>query len=207
MPKTTVRYPPRANGWALANCPPSSEWGPGGNTKEIKAARKGTGLPTSQSRWPRTSVFSSRHFPNVWIVYGIYVYLWGFPLIHAVIYTSAHIFTVISLFTVQNLKTVFIFPQFLPRLRALRLLRHFLTLTTLPAVMNLKVLAILTTCYDTCDSNHHCWLRLLPCLRPFSLVGILLGMKDTLWYYRNYRLTAQWSGWQTGKLEQYYTQL
>ena len=38
--KTTVRDPPRAIGWTLAHCPPSSEWGPGGNTEEIKAVRK-----------------------------------------------------------------------------------------------------------------------------------------------------------------------
>ena len=49
MPKTTVRDPPRANGWTLAQCPPSNEWGPGGNTGEIKAARKGTGHPTSKA--------------------------------------------------------------------------------------------------------------------------------------------------------------
>ena len=49
MPKTTVRGPPRTNGWTLAHCPPSSEWGPGGNTGEIKAARKGTGHPTSKA--------------------------------------------------------------------------------------------------------------------------------------------------------------
>ena len=71
MPKTTVRDPPRANVWTLAHCPPSSELKPGGNTGEIKATRKGTGHPTSQSRWPRTSVLSNRHFPNVW------TYLYG----------------------------------------------------------------------------------------------------------------------------------
>ena len=49
MPKTTVRDSPRTNGWTLAHCPPSSEWGPGGNTGEIKAARKGTGHPTSKA--------------------------------------------------------------------------------------------------------------------------------------------------------------
>ena len=43
MPKITVRDPPGTNGWTLAHCLPSSEWGPGGNTREIKAARKGTG--------------------------------------------------------------------------------------------------------------------------------------------------------------------
>ena len=44
--KTKVRDPPRVSGWVLAHCPPSGEWGPGGNTGEIKAARKGTGHPT-----------------------------------------------------------------------------------------------------------------------------------------------------------------
>ena len=43
----TVRDPPRANGWLPARCPPSSE--PGGNTGEIKAARKETGHPTSKA--------------------------------------------------------------------------------------------------------------------------------------------------------------
>ena len=35
---------------------PSSKWVPGGNTGEIKAARKGTGHSASQSRWLSTSV-------------------------------------------------------------------------------------------------------------------------------------------------------
>ena len=39
--------------------------------------RKGTGHFTSQSRWPMTSVHSNRHFPNVRIVYGTYLYLIG----------------------------------------------------------------------------------------------------------------------------------
>ena len=69
MPKTTVRGPPRANGWTLAHCPPSSEWGPDGNTGEIKAARKGTGHSTSKSRWLRTSVLYYRHSPT----YGSYM--------------------------------------------------------------------------------------------------------------------------------------
>ena len=47
--KTTVRDPPRANGRTLAHCPPSSEWGPVGDTREIKAARRGTGHPTSKA--------------------------------------------------------------------------------------------------------------------------------------------------------------
>ena len=33
----------------LAHYSPSSEWIPGGNTEEIKAARKGTGHPTSHA--------------------------------------------------------------------------------------------------------------------------------------------------------------
>ena len=39
--------PPQTNtnSWALSHCPPSSKWGPGRNTGEIKAARKGTGHP------------------------------------------------------------------------------------------------------------------------------------------------------------------
>ena len=69
VPKTMVRDPPRANGWTLAHCPPSSEWGPGGNTGEIKAARTGTGHPTSKSRWPRASFLSNRHSPT----YGSYM--------------------------------------------------------------------------------------------------------------------------------------
>ena len=32
-------------------------------------------------------------------------------------------------------------------------------------------------------------------------------LKATYQPFRNYRLTAQWPGWQTGKLEQCYTQL
>ena len=69
VPKTTVRDPPRAIGWTLAHCPPSSEWGPGGNTGEMKAARKGTGHPTSKSRLLSTSVLSNRHPPT----YGSYI--------------------------------------------------------------------------------------------------------------------------------------
>ena len=59
-----------SNGWIPAHYPPSSEWGPGGNTGEIKAARKGSGHPTSQSRWPRTSVLSNRHSPTYGSVTG-----------------------------------------------------------------------------------------------------------------------------------------
>ena len=68
-PRFKTHFEPKI-GRSLAHYPPSSEWGPGGNTGEIKAARKGTGHPTSQSRWPRTSVPSNRHSPNVRIVYG-----------------------------------------------------------------------------------------------------------------------------------------
>ena len=59
------------NGWTLAHCPPSSEWGLGGSNGGIMVARKETGHPTLQSRWPRTSVLSNRHFSNVQIVYEI----------------------------------------------------------------------------------------------------------------------------------------
>ena len=69
FPKTTVRDPPRTNGWKLSHCPSSSKWGPCGNTGEIKAARKGTGHSTSQCWWPRTSVLSNRHSP----AYGSYM--------------------------------------------------------------------------------------------------------------------------------------
>ena len=69
MPKTTVRDPPRTNGWTFAHCPSSSEWRPGGNTGEIKAARKETGHPTSKSRWLRTSVLFNKHSPT----YGSYM--------------------------------------------------------------------------------------------------------------------------------------
>ena len=48
VPKTTVREPPRTNGWKLAHCSPDSKRGPDGNTGEIEAVRKGTGHPTSQ---------------------------------------------------------------------------------------------------------------------------------------------------------------
>ena len=70
MLKTMVQDPARASGWMLTHCPPSSKWGPGKNTGERKALRKGTGYPTSQSQWPRTSVLS-----NIWIVYEMYLYL------------------------------------------------------------------------------------------------------------------------------------
>ena len=69
MPKTTIRDLPRTNSWKLTHCPPRSRWGPGGNTGEINAARKGTGHPTSQCRWPRISVLSNRHSPT----YGSYM--------------------------------------------------------------------------------------------------------------------------------------
>ena len=64
VPKTRVRDLPRTNGWKLPHCPPNSKWRPSGNTGEIKAARKGTGHPTSQSLWPRTSVLSDRQSPT-----------------------------------------------------------------------------------------------------------------------------------------------
>ena len=38
--KTMAQYSPKANGWTLTHWPPSSKWGPSGNTGEIKAARK-----------------------------------------------------------------------------------------------------------------------------------------------------------------------
>ena len=44
VPKTTVRDPPRVNGWTLSHCPSSSECRPGGNTGGIKGVRKGNGL-------------------------------------------------------------------------------------------------------------------------------------------------------------------
>ena len=72
---SAVRHPPRTIGWKLAHCPPSCKRGPGGNTGEIKAARKGTGHPTSQCRWPRTSVLSNRHFSYVRIAYETYLCL------------------------------------------------------------------------------------------------------------------------------------
>ena len=72
LPKTTVRDPHRANGCTLAHCPSISEWGSYRDTGEIKVAMKGTGHPTSRSSWPRTSVLSNRHFPNVRIVRGTY---------------------------------------------------------------------------------------------------------------------------------------
>ena len=77
MPKTTFWDPPQAYGWMLAHCPPSSEWGPGGNTGEIKVARKGTGHPTLKSWWPRASVLSNRHS----LMYGLYMGL-TFTLTH-----------------------------------------------------------------------------------------------------------------------------
>ena len=56
----------------LAHCSPSSKWVPGGNTGEIKAARKGAGHPTllrentqdkcTQERTLILSVLSNRHF-------------------------------------------------------------------------------------------------------------------------------------------------
>ena len=73
LPKTTLRDQPRTNSRTLTDCPSSSEWGPGRNTEDIQAVRKGTGHPTSESQWPRTSVLSNRHFPNIRIVYGTYI--------------------------------------------------------------------------------------------------------------------------------------
>ena len=49
----------KIGGATAPSCPPCRrhcKWVPGGNTGEIKAARKGTGYPTSQSRWLSTSV-------------------------------------------------------------------------------------------------------------------------------------------------------
>ena len=74
--KITARDPPRAIVWTLDHCPSSSEWESSRNTGEIRAARKGTGHSTSQSRWPRTSVHCNRHLTNVRIVYEAYPYLY-----------------------------------------------------------------------------------------------------------------------------------
>ena len=48
------------------HCPPSSKWGPGGNTWEIKTARKGSGHPTSTRWWSRTGILSNRHSATYW---------------------------------------------------------------------------------------------------------------------------------------------
>ena len=69
MPKTTVRDPPRTNGCKPAHCLPSSKWVPGGNTEEIKTARKGTGHLNSQCWWPMTIVLSNTYSPK----YGSYM--------------------------------------------------------------------------------------------------------------------------------------
>ena len=45
------------------------KWVPGGNTGEIKAAKKGTGHPTSQSQWLSTSVSltgTPQHMDCIW---------------------------------------------------------------------------------------------------------------------------------------------
>ena len=62
----------RAKGGTLAHCTPS----PATTNVDlvevlggIKSAKKGTGNPTSQSRWPRTGVLSDRHTTT----YGLYV--------------------------------------------------------------------------------------------------------------------------------------
>ena len=54
--RSTARYPK----WMLAHCSPSSEWVPDGNTREIKAVRKGTCHPTSR-RWLRISSIANKH--------------------------------------------------------------------------------------------------------------------------------------------------
>ena len=59
----------------FAHCPSSSKLAPGGNTGEVKAARKGTGYPASLCRWLRRSVLSNRHSPTYGIVYGTNLYL------------------------------------------------------------------------------------------------------------------------------------
>ena len=73
-PKTAVQDPPRTNGWKLAHCSPSNKWGPSGNIGEIKGARKGTGHPTQQCQWPRTSFLSNRHLPTYNLYMGLTFY-------------------------------------------------------------------------------------------------------------------------------------
>ena len=68
--RSMVHDTSRVKVWMVAHCPPSM--GPGGDTGELKAARKGTNYPTSWSQQPMTSVISNRHFHNVGIVYWIY---------------------------------------------------------------------------------------------------------------------------------------
>ena len=43
------------------HCPLSSKWGPGGDTVEMRVARRIAHHSTPQSRWPRKSVLSNRH--------------------------------------------------------------------------------------------------------------------------------------------------
>ena len=49
MRKDYGSSPTRCPDLMLAHCSPSSKWVPGGNTGEIKAARKGTGHPSSHA--------------------------------------------------------------------------------------------------------------------------------------------------------------
>ena len=49
VPKVYGSSPNRCPDLMLAHCSPSSKWVPGGNTGEIKEARKGTGHPTSHA--------------------------------------------------------------------------------------------------------------------------------------------------------------
>ena len=68
MPKTTVRDPPAANSWTITHSPPSGEWGPGGNTGEINAVRKGTAKPHKADGPGQVSSLTgtSQHTDHIW---------------------------------------------------------------------------------------------------------------------------------------------
>ena len=78
VPKTTVRDPPRAYGWTLAYCAPSSEWGPDGNIGRQR--RRGKELATLLHKADGAGQVSSLTGPSP--TYGSYMgaYLYPLPL-------------------------------------------------------------------------------------------------------------------------------
>ena len=68
VPKTTVRDPPKTNGWTFAHCPPNSEWDRWKHWG-YKGGEERNWLPYLKSRWLRTNVLSNRHSST----YGSYM--------------------------------------------------------------------------------------------------------------------------------------
>ena len=98
MPKIHCSRHTPSQGLNTRSLSTQKQWGPSGNTGEVKVARKGTGHPTSQSRWLRTSVLSNRHSS----IYGLYMGLtYILHILH--IYHILHILRIYHIFHILHI--------------------------------------------------------------------------------------------------------